>query len=173
MSLIDILRRIRRTPPSPPPPVPPVLPPGPPPIDPIWAQQRIDAMRRRSEDGLRYKHLLSPKFVPPRIPSIDYYMNNPTYVWDPTVPCPDPIYQPPPRPQIPLPPPIPKPTEEEAALQASALKRWSDDLARYRLEAGKINLRNIWMKQPSVPPPLAYYQAHPEYVWDPNAPRVL
>jgi hypothetical protein len=144
-------------------------PPPPPPIDPEYAAKRAEAMRRRAVDGQRYKQFqaeaLSTGFLPPPPPSVDYYMANPDYVWNPHEPNPE-GYEPF-KPEIPPPPPPPPPIDAEAIIAAS--NRWKADNDRYRKLSGGITNPN---KPKSRPPSVTYYQNHPEYVWDPNAPQV-
>lgn len=169
MSIWDWIRnRVKPTPrPAPPRPTPP----APPPIDPEYAKRRAEAMNRRAVDGLRYKKYqsdaLSTGFLPPPPPSVDWYMNHPDYVWDPHQPNPE---RPPSPPKpVPTPTPIPQPTPADVETALSATKRWREDMDKWRkMSAGITNLS----RPKSQPPSVTYYQAHPEYVWDPNAPQV-
>lgn len=169
MSIWDWIKN--RVKPTPPPAPPKPTPPGPPPIDPVYANKRAEAMRRRAADSLKFKkyqaEALSTGFLPPAPPSVDWYMNHADYVWDPHKPNPE---QPKPfKPDIPKPKPIPQPTPEYVENALSANKRWTADMDRWRkLSAGITNLN----RPKSQPPSVTYYQAHPEYVWDSNAPQV-
>lgn len=85
MSILDILGRIRK----PLTPRPPVTPPPPPPLNPVDVAIRIDAMRRRSDDSLRWKLTKTDQYLPPLVPSIEYYISHPDYVWSPSEPNPE------------------------------------------------------------------------------------
>ena len=171
MSIWEYLKR-RIIPVPPPSPKPtPVTPPPAPPIDPVYANKRAEAMRRRASDSLKYKkyqsEALSTGFLPPVPPSVDWYMNHADYAWNPYDPNPE---RPEPfKPDIPKPKPIPQPSPSDVESALSASKRWREDMDKWRQLSGGITNRN---KPKSQPPSVTYYQRNPEYVWNPNAPQV-
>ncbi len=85
MSILDILGRFRK----PIIPRPPVTPPPPPPLDPVDVAVRIDAMRRRSDDSLKWKLTKTDQYLPPTVPSLEYYISHPDYVWSASEPNPE------------------------------------------------------------------------------------
>ena len=171
MSIWEYLKR-RIIPVPPPSPKPtPVTPPPAPPIDPVYANKRAEAMRRRASDSLKYKkyqsEALSTGFLPPVPPSIDWYMNHPEYAWNPYEPNPE--RPEPPKPDFPKPKPIPQPSPSDVESALSASKRWREDMDKWRQLSGGITNRN---KPKSQPPSVTYYQKNPDYKWNPNDPQV-